>query len=157
MLEMELKGFEDIELALKSLPLKLKTSIVRGAIKKSATVVLKEIRKNAPQDSGAMATRFKLKKLKAKKDNKIFYTIVNLDYGHIATFLEYGTYAKRDIPLNKKTKYSGKRAVRRNKIIAKGLGIDPKPFMRPALDAKSGEAFQESKKYVVKRLKKALK
>ena len=72
-------------------------------------------------------------------------------YGY---FVEFGTYAKLDHPLIKPR--SGKRAKKRAAIVAKGGGIKPHPFMRPAFEREGDKAIAALKEYMAKRLDKEL-
>lgn len=155
MISAKLEGFEDIEQTLKELPLKIRRSVVMGAIRKTANVILDEVKRNSPHDTGAMMATFKIKFHAAKTDHMIFYNIVS-PYNYIAIFNEYGTYSKRVEPLSPKTKYTKERAIKRDKIMASGGGMKPTLFLRTSLDTKENEAFDEAKKYVIKRLEKAL-
>jgi len=159
---------KEVMKALHNLPINIQKNVIVGATRAAANVVSDEAKRLVPVKSGnlrdsitVVASRSRnkkwmtyaltTKKMKSKRTKlsngktlTISGSVADGFYGHM---VEFGTYAKRKEKLHKRTKYSGKRAIARDKKIAKGYGMNPRPFMQPAAE-KDKEAFEASVKFM---------
>ena len=128
MIDIEVMGMEDVLKKLKILPERIQKNVVAGAIRAGASLVAKEMKANAPKDSGGLRKSIGVVKRKTNNKNIILFTVaprVKKNHGFLAHFFEYGT----------------------SKMAAQ-------PFMRPAFEAKGKEAIDATKKYMIKRIDK---
>jgi HK97 gp10 family phage protein len=148
--EINIKGGKELQELLNTLPVKLERSILRGAMRAGAKVILDEAKNNVPVQSGDLrdslristnARRGKVTASVRSGNKKVFYS----------NFVEYGTAA------HSITAKSGG-ALSFGGVFTKSVnvaGARPKPFLRPALDTKSTEAINMIGEYIRKRLTKA--
>lgn len=163
-------GLKELALLMQQLPEKIERNVMRGALRAGAKVLEEEALRHVPVDSGDLrkslkvSTRNKQGTVTARLSTNVFY----------ARWVEYGTGAHwisvnpEDAPkrltrggvkavsvatLNDKAK-SGSLKIGENFVGASVAhpGAKPQPFMRPALDAKSGEAIVAAAEYMKKRL-----
>lgn len=151
---LHVKGGNELSRALKGLPIKLEKKIMRAAMRQGANVIKDEAKLNAPIKSGKLrrsirvSTNAKRGRVEAKVragNKKVFYT----------HFVEYGT-AMHGIAAK-----DGRRLKFRNAFgqvvgatrVIHG-GATAKPFMRPALDRKAGDAVNVTAKEIRQRLKR---
>jgi HK97 gp10 family phage protein len=144
-----IKGGKEVGEFLKTLPAKIRRNVIRSALRAGAKVIADEAKANAPVQDGDLrrsirvSTRVKGDKASAsaKVGNKKVW------YSH---FVEFGTAAHRIAAKNGKVlSFNG---VFRKEVMHPGTRA--KPFMRPALDAKSTEAINAVGRHIGKRLTK---
>lgn len=143
-----LKGGKEIQEFLNTLAPKIEKSIMRGAVRAGAKVLLDEVKQNIPvlsgdaRDSVRISTSARKGKVTAsvKAGNKKVYYLKWVEYGtaaHSITanggFLSFGGIFTKSVNVS---------------------GIQAKPFMRPAIDTKSTEAINAAGEYIGKRLTK---
>lgn len=172
----EVKGMDELLKNLKTLPDKVQKRILVGAVRAGAKPIIKEAKSRVPVKSGLLkesigVTRFKTRKkslvwyeisprvqkfkLKAEDTNtgkNVVLTLKNDPY--YARFIEFGTYAHLDHSMVKTR--TGKLGKRRAEIVAKGFGIKPHPFMRPAFEKEGENSIKFVRDYMRKRLDKEL-
>jgi len=145
---------------LKTLPEKVQKRILVGGVRAAAKPIIIEARSLVPKNNGTLKKSIGVVKVKTRKKSLVWFTVSprvdGSNDGWYAHFLEFGTYSKREKPLSSKTKYSAKRAKRRNSVIAKGGGIAAHPFMRPAFEKEGKNTIKYLKNYIAKRLDKEL-
>lgn len=157
--EFEVKGLKELNKFLQQLPAKVEANIMRGAMRAAANPVMAAAKANAPtgdpsetnkrkynlyngalRDSIRISSRIdrRNKQVKARVivGGKSKKTGADVFYSHI---VEYGARAHS---VNKG-----------GKGFANHPGIQPNPFMRPALDSEAGEAIKAAGEYVKKRLR----
>lgn len=162
MLNMQLKGAQQVHQLLQQLPVEVETKILRSALAKGARVIRDEARRLAPDDTGELR-----KGIKTSRDTKQGRVIAKVkltgDHAFLGRFYEYGTReydgsiykrkARRDPKTGRYVTNRGKQvqAVKGSGALVLGenmFGLFPdkaavkkRPFMRPAADAKTGEAM----------------
>jgi len=141
--------------ALKKLPLNIERNVMVGSTRAGATVVSDEAKRLVSKNSGTLKKSIGIIKRKTKKGITTFSVSPrrggNND-GFYAKFLEFGTFAHFTGTL-KKPRY-GRLGRIRKLVVAKGGGIRPRPFLRPALEKSVDEVLKASKEYIAKRLPK---
>ncbi|NOX15963.1 MAG: hypothetical protein GXP61_08065 [Epsilonproteobacteria bacterium] len=149
-------GMDEILRKLDKLPQKIKKSVLSGAVRAAAKPIIKEARALAPENLGILKMSIDVVKRKSENPNIIHYSIAPLNKkgGFYGGFIEFGTYAKLDHSLVRKSK--GKRGKRREEIVAKGFGITHHPFMRPAFEKKAHETIDYAREYMRKRIDREL-
>lgn len=181
MSDVKVRGLAELNKFLQELPANLEANILRGALREGALVVEADAKARVPVASGRLrdsikvTTRLRKGRVSATvhaggKTNKRVGTnragnvSVVYDNPYYAVWVEYGTaahkiaakYAKA-LVLRPNARASSGFANRwmRGAILVEGVnhpGSKPKPFMRPALDAKAQEAVLAAANYMKKRL-----
>jgi len=156
MSDVNVTGMEEILKKLKVLPGKVQKNVLNGAIRASSKPIIKEARRLVPTDSGTLKKSIGVVKRRSKNKNIIKFSIAPLSKkdGFYGRFIEFGTYAKLDHPLKKER--TGKLGERRAKIVKKGQGIAPHPFMRPAFEKEGESTINSAKEYMKKRIDKEI-
>jgi len=172
----EVLGMEELLKNLKTLPEKVQKRVLVGAVRAAAKPIVKEAKALVPVEHGVLKKSIGVTKFETRKKSLVWFQVSprvekyrlkaqDMDNGKNVVltmqqspfygyFVEFGTYAKLDHPLLKPR--SGKRAKRRAAIVAKGGGIKPHPFMRPAFEREGDKAIAALKEYMAKRLDKEL-
>jgi HK97 gp10 family phage protein len=161
--DVSIAGGKQLQEFLKALPAKVEKNIMRAALRAGARVIANEAKTLVPVGSGKLkkslrtgsdATKGKVtayvraggRRSGATKDKDAFY----------AQFIEYGTAAHAIKPKNKKrlkfTAADGTVVITR---LVRHTGAKPKPFMRPAFDAKGDAAVRAVSAKIRERLTKA--
>lgn len=168
------KGLAELQKLLDTLPVKVEKNIMRGALRAGAKVILEEAKSNVPIKTGDLrrslrvSTRAQRQRVSAKVSSGM----------PIARWVEFGTRAhyihveESERPLNKRLSrkfgrpiHAGmttvNRAIRSLKISGRFVGptvhhpgAKPRPFLRPALDAKAQAAVVATAEYIKARLTK---
>lgn len=149
----QIKGLAELQRALDTLPAKIEANIMRGAVRAGVKVIAEAAAANAPVQTGSLKLDFNVgtrskagmvtgrlvvgrgRKSKGGTKKAAFY----------AHFVEFGTKPHRI-------------KARRGKALAIGVsavnhpGARPKPFLRPALDAKAQASVEAVAAYIRKRL-----
>lgn len=174
--ESEISGMDELLKNLKELPEKVQKRVLVGAVRAAAKPIVKEARSLAPAKSGALKASIGVTKFETLNKSLVWFQVSPRQHGNFtkrfttasgqkwsikgisdpwyAHFTEYGTYSNLDHPL--KNKLSAKRKKKRDAIVAKGGGIKPHPFMRPAFEKEGDKAIVALKEYMEKRLDKEL-
>lgn len=166
---MPVKGLRELDAYLNAFPRNMQRQAYRSALTAAAKPIRDEARIRAPKQTGKMAKAIRTGSPKQNADGtfSIFISVDGNDHGFLGLFHEYGV-APHYINPGDATTTGGKsmsarlltRAARRgevmgdaetqtlrinNNVITGGVfhpGHIARPFMRPALDAKAGEAVQ---------------
>lgn len=138
-----------------NLPANLMTNALKAGVRAAATAVKKEAQTLAPKKTGKLAKSLSVKLRRTNSKAVIRFSVTAGKF--YARFIEFGAsphlielYSKRD----KKVLASGK------EIFGKEVnhtGVKPKPFMRPALDAKESEVIPIIAAKITERLDKLAK
>ena len=176
--EMKVLGVEKLLQDLKKLPQKVQKRIMVGAVRAAAKPIVKEAKNLVPVEHEALKRSIGITRFKTRKKSLVWFqvsprvekyrlnaqemksgksVVLTLQHSpYYGRFIEYGTYAKLDHPLENPP--SGKRAKKRAAIVAKGGGISPKQrsYMRPAFEKEGENAIVAFKEYMAKRLDKEL-
>lgn len=156
MSNINIKGLSELQRFLDALPAKIETNIIRGALRAGAREIMNEARLNAPIGEpsesgikkynlypGALRDSIRLSVRLDRRNNQVVASVkaggkvkktgANVYYAHM---VEFGT---------------------RHHSLRKGgdathPGVSPRPFMRPALDAKAGQSVVAAGEYIKKRL-----
>lgn len=146
MIQYRINGGKEIAALLAQLPVEVETKILGNGLAKGANVIRDEARARVRAKSGL--TRKAIKSSREKSDAGQVVAKVKLRGKHafIGKFLEYGV-AAHQIWVR-----GGKETLVINGVpIGKRVlhpGFAPKPFLRPAFDAKAGEAVQAVASYL---------
>jgi HK97 gp10 family phage protein len=143
------KGLAELQKLLNTLPAKMEANVLRGALRSGAKVVMEQAKQNAPIESGTMKDG-----LKISTSNRRGVVSASVKargpHGFLAHFHEYGTQ-----PHTISGKKGGMLNINGTLIPSvEHPGIKPRPFMRPALDARAQDALVETGEYIKKRLAK---
>ena len=150
MIEYRINGGKELAALFEQLPVEVETKILANGLAKGANVIRDEARRRVRSKSGL--TRKAIKSSRGKPGGGQVVAKVNLRGKHafVGKFLEYGV-AAHQIWVR-----SGKGSLVINGVpIGKQVhhpGFAPMPFLRPALDAKAGEAVQAVAGYLAKYL-----
>ena len=153
----KIDGLKELNAKLKRMSARDSNRIVRRGISKMAQVIRKEMRERAPVDSGDLKKNIGFKIFRDQRGGfrgqvgpkpKAFY----------ARFIEFGS-ASHIIP-RKDTKGRKQKAIKIGDKTYKSVthpGISPKPFLRPAFEAKKRQAVEEAGALMFKLIEEALK
>ena len=158
----EVKGLDEIHQYLQNLPAKLEGRIVRGGLKVGAQTLADKARQYAPSKTGAL--RRSIKVTSSVKKGVATSTVVSGDksawYGHI---MEFGSGSHYAGGLKKSKRKPYKIEARRKESLSingkrvKSVihpGVEPRRFMRDALDKGSAAAIEAAAEYMRKRIAK---
>ena len=123
-------GIDKILRKMKALPGRIQNNILVGGVRACAKPIIKEAKRNAHKDSGALIKSIGVVKIRMRDKNIILFTIaprLKKKHGYLAHFHEFGT----------------------SKMAAQ-------PFMRPAFENKGEEAINALKEYMKKRIDKEI-
>lgn len=135
----ELSGLEETMKVLKQLPEKMRGTIIRKGMKSGAKPMYQDALSRAPVDSGFLREHMRIE----TRTNRIKGTItvrINTSAGEYlgddfyAAFIEYGFWK---VPIQ----IVGGRIYSMPRGTEPRVWQDPKPFMRPAFDAKKDDAI----------------
>lgn len=147
------KGLDQLQKLLDALPAKVEANIMRGALRSGGVVMRKEaqvqLRSNGSFKTGELSKGIKVGS-KLRKGVVTATVKTTGKHGYIAPWLEYGTAAHRILPKRAKVLFLGGLFV----SAVDHPGSRPKPFMRPAMEAKTTETLLAVGEYVKKRLTK---
>jgi HK97 gp10 family phage protein len=142
----QVKGLREINDFLQKLPAKLEANVLRGALRAGANVVLESAKANVPVDTGTLRDGLKVS-TRSRRGVVMARVVTTGKHAYLARWIEYGTTAHRIVARGKGMYFGG--------MFAKGVnhpGGRPKPFMRPALDARARDAVVAAAEYMKKRL-----
>ena len=157
-MESQVLGMNELLKNLKTLPDKVQKRILVGAVRAGAKPIVKEARSLVPKDTGNLKKSIGVTKFRTRKKSLVWFQVSPRTGGKYdgwyGNFIEYGTYAELDHPLVRPS--TGKRGEKRAKVVAKGFGLKPKPYMRPAFEKEGENSIKSVKEYIAKRLDKEL-
>lgn len=150
----KIEGLKELNAKLKSLATKEANRITRRGIAKMAQVIRKEMRQRAPKDTGFLRKNLAYK-IKRESRGGYSATVGPKPLAFYARFLEFGS-AEHIIPnLNSRSR---KPIAIGNRVFSSvdHPGTSPRPFLRPAFEAKKREAVDECGKVMWKLIEEAL-
>lgn len=153
MSEIHIRGLSDLQKMLDSIPAKIEANIMRGALRAGAKVIEAEAKANVPVKSGVLRDSIRVSaRLKGRVVTASIKAGGKTKFGDAfyAKWVEFGTAAHAI-----KGKNGGWLSF--GGLFAKSIqhpGAKSSPFMRPALDAKAGDAVVAVGNYIKKRLTK---
>lgn len=140
------KGLSDLNRFLQQLPVKLEKNVLRGAMRAGAKVTAAAVQASAPKLTGVLAAGVKV--ASAGKGGRVIGTVkLTGKHAFIGPWLEYGVAAHQITAKGGGWLFFG--------AFAKSVqhpGLQPRPFMRPALDSQAGAAVVAAAEYTKKRL-----
>jgi HK97 gp10 family phage protein len=141
------KGLGDLQALLDTLPAKIEQNILRGALRAGSKPIVADAKMNAPKLSGEMAAGIKVS-TKAKAGQVTVSIRVKGKHGYLAHWMEYGTKP------HKIAGKDGRPLVINGQMIGsvEHPGVNPRPFMRPALDNQANAALVATGNYIKDRL-----
>lgn len=143
-------GGAALDALLASLPVKLETNVMRGALRAGARVYLNEVKQNIPEASGDLRKSARITTRKGRDGQVSASVKVGNRQAFYAHMVEFGTRAHTIAPKAKAMQIGGQ-------FVAGAVehpGTRPHPFMRPAADAKFTEAVAAVQAQIRKRLTK---
>ena len=146
MSNLHIKGGAELNKFLQQLPAKIEQSVLRGALRAGANVVMAEAKANVPVESGQLRDGLKVS-TSSRRGRVTAKVKATGKHAHIAPWLEYGTAAHKITAKGKGMFFGG--------LFVKGVqhpGSRPKPFMRPALDGRAQDAVSAAARYMKQRL-----
>ena len=151
MSNVHIKGGAELNKFLQQLPAKIEQSVLRGALRAGANVVMAEAKaelENAGSvDSGQLRDGLKVS-TSSRRGRVTAEVKATGKHAHIAPWLEYGTAAHKITAKKGKGLFFGG-------LFVKGVqhpGSRPKEFMRPALDGRAQDAVVAAAEYMKRRL-----
>ena len=151
MIEIQTTGLQPLLAMLDTVAVKLERSIVRGALRAGAQVILAEAQAQVPEHSGALRKSLRVS-VKVKRGVPTATIKAGSKAAWYAHLVEFGTAAHTIKPKKPSgdlaTPAGPRRAVHHP-------GAAKRPFMRPALDAAGAAAVQQYAAYIRRRLTKA--
>jgi HK97 gp10 family phage protein len=140
-----IKGMAELQKLLDTLPAKLETSIIRGALRAGAKSILETAKQNVPSDTGEL--RDGLKIVTRKRGGQVQAIIkATGKHAYLANWVEFGTRGHR-IP----------GPLQFNGAMLAGVdhpGARARPFLRPALDQNVNTSISAAGEYIKSRLSK---
>jgi HK97 gp10 family phage protein len=142
-------GGRELDDLLRTLPAKMHKNINRAALRAGAAVYLAEVKQRIPRDSGQLEASARIT-TRAQGDMVSASVKVGNFVAWYAHLVEFGTRAH--------TEHAHRGgAMRFGSVVTQVVhhpGTSPQPFMRPAADAKFGEAVAAVTKKIRERLTK---
>lgn len=180
MADVKVKGLSDLNKLLQQLPVNVEKNVLRGALRDAAKTIEAEVKARVPVDTGRLrdSVRVSVRVRRGRVTASVYAggqdtrkRIVNnasgrvkvkYDNAYYARFVEFGTAAHyikavtaKALILRSNKRASSGFARRWTSWVVEGVqhpGAKPRPFMRPALDAKAQEAVVSAAKYIRNRL-----
>jgi HK97 gp10 family phage protein len=128
-IDITMLGDKELEKALAAIDEKMQKKLMQNALREGAKIIAEEAKARVSKDSGALAKSIRVRTLQQKKRGALGVQVETgtrqklgipaEQYGYYPAALEYGWRMKRT-----------------------GRHVAAKPYMRPALDSKRGQAFR---------------
>lgn len=146
-----IKGGKELNALLQQLPVEVETKILRNALGAGANVIRDEARVLVPKKSGALAQAIKSVRGTRNTEGQVVAKVrLKGRHSFLGLFMEHGV-----LPHQIWVRAGKDSLVINGVAIGKKVwhpGIAPRPFMRPALDTKAGEAVQAVAGYLTRYL-----
>ena len=143
-----ISGGRELDRLLQTLPANMERNIMRGALRRGATVIRDEVKQRAPVDSGALrdSVRVTTRYRKGTVSASVKVGSSNVWYAHL---VEFGTRPHKILPKRQggAMQFGGVQT-----RMVEHPGTQGRPFVRPAGDAATPSALQEVTKDVRRRL-----
>jgi HK97 gp10 family phage protein len=143
----QVKGLKELNQFLQQLPAKIERNVLRGALRAGARPVQQQAKANAPKDTGQLAAGIKIS-TGGKGGTVIAKVKLTGKHAFLGPWMEYGTAAHRIVAKGDGWLFFGG-------AFAKAInhpGIQPRPFMAPALYSQATPAVVAAAEYMKKRL-----
>lgn len=141
-------GGRELADLLATLPLKIEKNITRTALRAGAKVYLDEVRATIPSDTGALRKSARITTRMAKGGKASASVKVGNKVAYYAQMVEFGTRAHTiKAPPGSAMNVNG-----RDYKTVDHPGSAPRPFMRPAAEAKFEEAIEAFRQKIRERL-----
>lgn len=140
----DLRGFAELDAKLRALPNAVAGELLKDAVRAGGTVIRDEARRRAPRKTGTLVKYLRVRILRGRRGSGVTARIGTSARAFYAMWLELG--ARPHLIANKQK--SGKRVLANSEAgviygkVAAHPGVKPRPFLRPALDAKGPEAVR---------------
>lgn len=187
MFEIKIHGLQELHKTLQELPATIERNVLRGGLKAAGEVIKEEARRRVSVESGALRDSIRVsmrvrtkagwvnarvkagstvtkKRVSARANGGVKVEYDNPWYAHLVEFGTARHYIKaktaKALILRGNKRASSGFAKRWTSWIIEGVdhpGARPKPFMRPAFDAKAQAAIEEMADYIRQRLPRELK
>ena len=147
MSEVHVKGLAELQKFLDQLTPKLEANVMRGALRAGMKPVQTDAKAHAATASGQLRDGLKIST--RIKGGRVYARLrATGKHSYLANWIEYGTAAHEIRPKNGKSLFiAGVFGT-----LVNHPGARPKPFMRPALDARAQDAVIATAEYIKKRL-----
>lgn len=135
MIEVRVNGLAELDRFLQTVPVRIERNVLRSGLRAGMKVILPEARRNVHSVSGLLAAGLRIG-TGARGGRVWAYLRARGKHAYVAKWVEFGTRAHRIAAKDKGWLSFGG-------LFAKSVhhpGARPKPFMRPALDAKASAA-----------------
>ena len=141
------KGLDDLQKLLDTLPAKLEQNVMRGALRAGMKPVRDAAKSGAAKATGALAAGLRVS-VKARAGKVTASLRAAGKHGYLARWVEYGTAAHQI-----KAKKGSALAIGGQMVkVVDHPGAKAQPFMRPALDGHAQNALMAAGEYIKKRL-----
>lgn len=151
MIDYRIRGGKELDALLQQLPVEVETKLLRNGLGAGANVIRDEARVLAAKKTGAMAAAVKSVRGSRTAEGQVVAKVrLRGKHSFLGLFMEHGVLA-HEIWVRSK----------RGTLIINGVsvgkkvmhpGFAPRPFMRPALDGKAGEAVAAVTEYLTRYL-----
>lgn len=146
----KIHGLAELEKAMREFPDKLSRNVMRGALRAGARVIQQEVKAQAPFKSGRLQASVRVS-ARLRNGQPTATVKAGGKLAWYAPMVEFGTAAHLIKPKH------------RASLLVAGIlretvnhpGAQPRPFMRPAIDAATPQAIVATVEYIRKRLTKA--
>lgn len=146
MSEVRVKGLKELNDFLQQLPARIEANVLRSALRAGANVVKEEVKRRVPVRTGTLRDGIKVS-TRSRRGRVTARVRTTGKHAYIAGWLEFGAAAHR-IKAKGKGMFFGGRFAK----FVDHPGIQPRPFMRPALDSMAQEAVMAAAQHMRKRL-----
>lgn len=148
MSDINVKGLAELQQFLDTLPAKLEANVMRGGLRAGANIVAAEVRANVPVKHGDL--RDSIRVGTSRRDGVVRARVrAGGKKAWYARLIEFtGAKAHEIRPKNKKSLFFA--GLAREQV--QHPGFKPRPFLRPALDARAVDAVVACAEYVKARL-----
>lgn len=141
------RGLSQLNAMLQQLPAKVERNVLRGALRAGAQPVLADAKATVPVDSGLLRDGLKISTT-AKGGRVTARVRATGKHAFIAAWMEYGVAAHQIAAGKGGWLFFGGNYAK----AVQHPGIQPRPFMRPALDSQAGPAVVAAGNYIKRRL-----
>lgn len=140
----KVKGLKELSAFLDQFPMKLKTNVMRGALRAGMKPIRDEARRLVPVDSGELREGLKVS-VRAKGNMVTASLKVKGPHRHLAYWYEFTGARAHRLP--------GPLVIDGHVVAgADHPGVKPHPFLRPALDGRAQDAIVAAAEYIKQRL-----
>lgn len=162
----QVAGLKELSKILEQLPKNIERNVVTGAVRAGLIVLRTEARARVAVDDGALrkSIRISVDRKAAKRGfvqakliagNKDAWYSHFIEFGTASYYTGKGKSVGKPYKIKPKKGKAAKRALKYAGKFSKSVmhpGIRPRPFMRPAIDAKQNEMLDAFRSYIVTRL-----